>query len=99
MKESKSELEHIEEDIQEAGRRNQELQEQLKSKRDADGLIQERLDRGERMVECLSVNVEETKEKLADLERRVARLHTDALAMAFRITVINCFHPRHRYTD
>ncbi len=86
----------MEEEIRDAGRRNHELQDQLSSKRDADGLIQERLDRGERMSACLSKEMDDTRKKLADLECRMARLHTDALAMAFRITVINCFHPRHR---
>ena len=96
MEESKAELERVEGEILEAGRRNRDLQEQLSSKRDADGLIQERLDRGTRVTERLGSDLEATRGKLAQVERRMARLHTDALAMSFRITIINCFHPRHR---
>ena len=96
VEESKSELERLEGDIGESGRHNRDLQEQLSSKRDADGLMQERLDRGAKMTESLCPVLRSARRKLREVERRLRVLHRDALAIAFRITVVNCFNPNER---
>ncbi len=96
MEESKAEVQTLEVKIQKAKAKNGELQEQLTSKMEADNLIQERLDRGTQMKEKLTSDVDKARQKLVELDKSLARLHIDALAMAYRMTIVTSFHPTQR---
>ena len=93
---AKSELSSTEQEIAEASKRERELQDQLKAKRETGAAIQTKLDRGDRIVGQLSADFREVRHRLARVERRLARLHRDALAMAFRLTILSCFSPKQR---